>query len=60
MSDINQPVFNQPVTFPGIGLTPLKQSHLDCENTAHTSYKHADNLGHSVTILVHQVLITAG
>ena len=39
-------IFNPPVTFPGIGHTQLKQSHLPWENTAHMSYKYAGSLSH--------------
>ena len=36
-----------PVVFPGIGHTPIEQSHLPWENSAHTSYKHTSSLSHS-------------
>ena len=50
-------IFHRPVTFSGIGHTI---SHLPWENTVHTSYKYAGSLSHLVTILTHQVHITAG
>ena len=42
--------------FPSIGHTPLNQSHIHMENTAHMSSKYTGSLSHLVTILVHQVI----
>ena len=58
-SDIST-IFIQSATFPAAGHTPLEQSDLPRENTTHTSYKFADSLSHSFTILVHLVIITPG
>ena len=41
---------------PSIGHTPLNQSHIHRENTAHMSSKYTGILSHLVTILVHQVI----
>ena len=41
-------------------LRGFEQSYFPWENTMHMSYNYAGSLSHSFTILVHQVLITAG